>query len=302
MSYEYEQAVRQRDSFANKIPSWLTLAIIGFFVFVIIIFTISLFNADSGKNDIVIEFQKTLFEQSNELMDVNFYLANEQDKDKRYFVKLQKYSNQIEHRFQIISEFIVNNDLDFNSKKFTQAEKMYRKKMETILKSQKDLISYHKSLSKLQKNLPKLLTLNTEINNLLFKSNSSNTHIYFITRQLYLLERITSNVTALNIHQNNASSILSAADRLGRDMALLIRVYRGLLKGDYKMNVSKINNLKVRRGLNKVTKLATSLSKDIAVLLQQGSNAFQFIDMRNGLQIDSLKLQVYYQALFFVEY
>ncbi len=302
MSYEYEQAVKQWDKFANKSPSWLTLGITVFFIFLVIVFTISLFSADSTKNEVVIEFQKTLFEQSNELMDVNYYLSNNQNKDKRYFSKLQKYTNQIEHRFQIISEFIVNNDLKFNKKKFKQAEKAYRKKLGIILKSKKELINYYKSLKSMQKNIPKILTLNTEINDLLFKSNSSNTHIYFITRQLFILERISSNLKSLDVQQNNASSILSAADRLGRDMALLIRVYRGLLKGDYKMNVSKINSLKVRSGLKKVTKLATSLSSDISVLLQQGPKAFQFIDMRNGLQIDSLKLQVYYQALFFVEY
>ncbi len=302
MSYEYEQAVKQWDKFANKSPGWLTLGIIGFFVFLVINFTVSLFSVDATKNEVVIEFQKTLFEQSNELMDVNLYLSNDQKKDKRYFFKLQKYSNQIEHRFQIISEFIVNNDLKFNKKKLKQTEKAYRSKLDKILKSKKELISYHKSLTTMQKNIPKILTLNTEINDLLFKSNSSSTHIYFITRQLFILERIASDLKALDVQQDNASSILSAADRLGRDMALLIRVYRGLLKGDYKMNVSKINNLKVRRGLNKVTKLATSLSSDVGILLQQGSKAFHFIDMRNGLQIDSLKLQVYYQALFFVEF
>jgi hypothetical protein len=83
-------------------------------------------------------------------------------------------------------------------------------------------------------------------------------------------------------------------------MALLIRVYRGLLKGNYKMNVAKINNLKIRNELNKVLKLSENISKDVSNILRIGPSAFQFIEMRNGLVKDTLALQANYQSLFFV--
>ena len=302
MSDQYEQAVRERNRYDSKSTNWLTVAFIGFITVGVIILSLSLFGGSSSENKLNTEFQKILFEQSNDLLNVNYHLSNRQDKNKQYFSKLNKYANQINHRFEVISEFIDNNTIAVDKKRFTATVTSYRKKLDFILEKRKELTEYHNSLLKMEQTLPKLLAQNTEVNDLLFKSNASINHIYYVTRQLFLIERITSNVKALNSDLKDSNLIVTAADRMGRDMALLLKVYQGLLKGDYKMDVSKVNNLKVRSELNKLTKLTMILSKEVGRVLQQGPEAYKFIDVRNGLQKDSLILQKNYQALFFEKY
>lgn len=299
MSSQYEQAANQRDRHSNKDPNWITIAIVGFVIICVIVISVSFFGGSSGKSKRDTEFQKTLFEQTNGLLDVNYFLISGQDKNQRYFLKLRKYIDQIYHRFEIIAEFIDSNDVPVDQKKLIATENGYRKKIDLIQENSKDLIAYHDSLKKMKQTLPKLLAQNTEINNRLLEDNASNNHIYYVTRQLFLIERITNNINDLGTNLNDSNLIITAADRMGRDMALLIRVYRGLLKGDYKMNVSKINNLKVRVELNKASKLAMTLSNDISIVLENGPEAFQFLDTRNALLKDSEKLQKNYQALFF---
>ncbi len=301
MSSQYQRAVIERERF-NKSPNLLTFGIIGFISVGLIILSVSLFGHSSKTNKIRSEFQKTLFEQTNELFDVNYLLLNRVDKNKLYFFKLNKYANQIDHRFNIISEFIENNDIEVDEKRFAASEKAYRKKINLILTHKEGLIQYHSALKKMKHSLPKLLAQNTEINNLLFKSNAATNPVYYVTRQLFLIERLTASVEELIEYRKNSESIVTAADRMGRDMALINRVYQGLLKGDYKMNVAKINNLKVRNELNKAHKIAKSISQQVSVVLEQAPDVFQFIDVRNGLQIDSLKLQKKYQGLFFKDY
>jgi len=302
MSDQYEQAVLQRNRYASNTPNWLTVIIVGLAAIGSILIIVSIFSGSSSTNDITIEFQKTLFEQSNELFYVNTFLLGKTEKNRRYFSKLNKYANQINHRFEIISEFIDDNNLDVDALKFTKVENRYRLKFDSLLDQEKELIQYHHSLLKMQQTLPKLLALNTDVNDLMLKGNPSNNHIYFVTRQLFLLERIASNIHILASTLNESSYIVTSADRIGRDMSLLIRVYSGLLKGDYKMNVSKINSLKVRQALQKVAKLAKSLSKDVSLVLKYGADAYQFVETRHGLQRDSLKLHKGYQELFFVQY
>jgi hypothetical protein len=301
MSSQYERAVIERERM-NKYPNLLTLGIIGFISVGLIVLSISLFGHSSKTNKLRTEFHKTLFEQTNELFDVNYLLLHRFDKNKQYFFKLNKYSNQIQHRFDIISEFIIDNNVDVDSSRYSASEKKYRKKINFILDRKDSLIQYHAALIKMRQMLPKLLAQNTEINNLLFKSNASRNHIYYVTRQLFLIERLMASIEELAAYKKDSESIVTAADRMGRDMVLINRIYQGLLKGDYKMNVTKINNLKVRDGLNKVHKIAKNISKQVTTILEHAPDIFQFIDVRNGLQIESLKLQKNYQALFFKDY
>jgi len=302
MSEQYDQAVIERSHFENKNPLWFFVGIIALVVIITLVVGMSFMGGSSTKNKLGIEFQKTLFEQTDGLLDVDYHLFSSQNKDKRYFSTLNKYTDEIHHRFEIISEFIDDHNIEVDVKGFAQFETQYRNKMDLILSKRKNLIAYHNALLKMKQNLPKLLALNTEVNNLLFKNNGSKNHIYFITRQLFLIERLTSNVTVLAAYLTDAELIVTAMDRMGRDMALLLRIYKGFLKGNYQMNVSKINNLKVRAQINKTSKLAQSLSKEITIILEQGPDAFQFIDERNNLQKYSIKLQKSYQVLFFGDY
>ncbi|MFV1984311.1 MAG: hypothetical protein ACC657_12275 [Thiohalomonadales bacterium] len=302
MSLQYDRAVLQRERLRKYSPNWLTIAIIGFITFGVFVLAVTLFGTSSSENNLSVEFQETLFEQTDGMLDVNSLLSSTQKKNKRYFSKLTKYANQINHRFEVIDEFIENNDVVVDQKRFAASESSYRKKLNLILETKNGLIKYHNSLLKMRQTLPKLLSQNTEINTLLLKNNASNNHIYYVTRQLFLIERLTGSVNDLGSNSTNPGLIVTTSDRIGRDTALLIRVYRGLLKGDYKMNVSKINNLKIRNALKKVLKMAMALSKEVTIVLHQGNEAFQFIDARLGLQKNSLKLQKSYHALFFENY
>lgn len=299
MSSQYERAVLERFRHSHNNGPWLTIAIIGLLVILVVIISLSLFSESSTVSERHAEFHKTLFEQTNGLLGVNYFLVSRQDKNKHYFSKLNKYSNEINHRFEIISEFIDNNDLPIDQKRFKATENAYRKNLDAILAKGTQLIQYHNAIQKMIQTLPKLLAKNTEINNLLFKNNASSNHIYYFTRQLFLIERMSSNIKILGSDLGDSSFIVTAADRMSRDMALLIRVYQGLLKGDYKMNVSKINNLKIRNELNKVNKLTKILSTQVSTVIELGPEAFQFIDLRMALNKGSLKLQKSYQTLFF---
>ncbi|MFV2061292.1 MAG: hypothetical protein ACC653_11465 [Gammaproteobacteria bacterium] len=301
MSSQYERAVIERERL-NKNPNFLTLGIIGFITVGLIILSVSLFGHSSKTNKVRTEFQKTLFEQTNELFDVNYLLMHRANKNKLYFFKLNKYTNQIQHRFDIISEFIDINNVDVNAKKFAASERKYQTKINLILGKKDNLIQYHAALLKMKQLLPKMLAQNTEINNLLFKSNASKNHIYYVTRQLFLIERLVASVNELIAYKTNPELLVTASDRMGRDMVLINRIYQGLLKGDYKMNVTKINNLKVRDGLSKIDKIAKKISQEVSVVLEKAPDVFQFINVRTDLQLESLKLQKNYQALFFKDY
>ena len=302
MSEQYEQALLARNRFENKNPKWFLFGIIALIAILAIIFGASFFSGSSKKNKPAIEFQKILFEQSDGLLDVDYHLFSSQGKDKRYFTNLNRYSDEIQHRFEVISEFIDDYNISVDKKSFAKLKDKYQKTINSIMSKQKNLTGYHSALLNMKQKLPKLLALNTEINNLLFKNSGSKNHVYYVTRQLFLIERLSSSVTVMAAYLPDAELIVTSADRMGRDMALLLRIYQGLLKGDYQMNVSKINNLKVRGKINKALKLAKSLSKDITGILEQGPDAFQFIDDRTNLQKYSIKLQKSYQTLFFKDY
>ncbi len=299
MSEQYEQAVLERNSYGSSNSSWIFLAVIFVLALIIIFLSLSKLETNSNQNALIIEFQKTLFEQTNGLNDLTAYLSNNDEKNKHYFTRIKKYSNEIYHRFIIISEFIVDNGLLVDQKKFSRAEKNYRKPLDAILEQREKLIQFYKALGKVQQTLPRLLALNSEVTELLIQDNTSENHTYFITRQLFLIERVSNSVQILMDNVTGSAKVIAAADRIGRDMALIMRVYKGLLDGDYRMNVAKIKNLKVRAQLQKIAKTNVPLSKEIGIVLQLGIEVFQFSDRRFELEQQSKKLQKNYQTLFF---
>jgi len=298
MSQQYEQAVIERDRRERADQSWLVFTIIGILVIIVIILTISLFSSSSTRQPVNTEFQKTLFEQTIALRDVNDFLSNQANKDKRFFSKLTKYSNEVYHRFDIISEFVIDKNLLENQKRFSTKQKSYRTKLNNILNKQEKLALFYDSLSKMNQLLPKLSALNTELNKLLFKDNASSKQIYFVTRQLFLIERIKTTVAVLNNDITTGSQVISETETLGHDMGLLIRVYVGLMEGDYKMDVSKISSLKVRNELIKATKMTKKISTEVSIVLEQGIEAYHFVDLINELKKVSSKLQSSYLVLF----
>lgn len=147
----------------------------------------------------------------------------------------------------------------------------YRGNVDTILQRKDAILSLGQSVQAISDNIPNLLALSDEVVGILIEIGASPQQIYIASRQLMLTQRIANNVTKV-VQGGQGAAI--AADRFGRDTALFGRVYEGMLKGDRKLRIARINDDDARDKLAEVGEILDIISDLVGKVLEASPELF----------------------------
>ena len=126
----------------------------------------------------------------------------------------------------------------------------FGKNADAVLRAEGTIRMLSEFVGAINETMPNLLALSDEVVSLMIESGANASQIYIASRQLMLVPRIS--VNANKVLQGGVGSS-AAAERFGRDAALFGRVLKGMLKGDRKMNVRRVNDPDARDKLAEVS-------------------------------------------------
>jgi len=147
----------------------------------------------------------------------------------------------------------------------------YRDNVDAILARKDAILSLGQSVQAISDNIPSLLALSDEVVGILIEIGASPSQIYIASRQLMLTQRIANNVTKVIQGGQGAAT---AADRFGRDTALFGRVYRGMLKGDRALRISKIQDEDAQDKLSEVGDVLKVINELVGQVLEASPELF----------------------------
>lgn len=158
--------------------------------------------------------------------------------------------------------------------KFMAVEALWKdfgKNADDILRAEGTIRMLSEFVGAINETMPNLLALSDEVVSLMIESGASASQVYIASRQLMLVPRIS--VNANKVLQGGAGSS-AAAERFGRDAALFGRVLNGMLKGDRKMNVRKVNDPDARDKLAEVSEQFETVHELVGRILEQTPTLF----------------------------
>ena len=147
----------------------------------------------------------------------------------------------------------------------------YRDNVDAILNRKDAILSLGQSVQAISDNIPSLLALSDEVVGILIEIGASPSQVYIASRQLMLTQRIANNVTKVIQGGQGAAT---AADRFGRDTALFGRVYRGMLKGDRSLRISKIADEDAQDKLAEVGEVLKVINELVGQVLEASPELF----------------------------
>jgi len=147
----------------------------------------------------------------------------------------------------------------------------YRENVDAILARKDAILSLGQSVQAISDNIPSLLALSDEVVGILIETGASPSQIYIASRQLMLTQRIANNVTKVIQGGQGAAT---AADRFGRDTALFGRVYRGMLKGDRSLRITKIDDEDAQDKLAEVGDVLKIINELVGQVLEASPELF----------------------------
>jgi len=160
--------------------------------------------------------------------------------------------------------------------------KEYRENVDAILSRKDAILSLGQSVQAISDNIPSLLALSDEVVGILIEIGASPSQIYIASRQLMLTQRIANNVTKVIQGGQGAAT---AADRFGRDTALFGRVYRGMLKGDRALRISKIEDEDAQDKLAEVGDVLKIINELVGQVLEASPELFLVQDSSDTASI-----------------
>jgi twitching motility protein PilJ len=158
--------------------------------------------------------------------------------------------------------------------KFMAVEALWKdfgKNADDVLRAEGTIRMLSEFVGAINETMPNLLALSDEVVSLMIESGASASQVYIASRQLMLVPRIS--VNANKVLQGGAGSS-AAAERFGRDAALFGRVLNGMLKGDRKMNVRKVNDPDARDKLAEVSEQFETVHELVGRILEQTPTLF----------------------------
>lgn len=149
--------------------------------------------------------------------------------------------------------------------------KDFGKNADTVLRAEGTIRMLSEFVGAINETMPNLLALSDEVVSLMIESGANASQIYIASRQLMLVPRIS--VNANKVLQGGVGSS-AAAERFGRDAALFGRVLKGMLKGDRKMNVSRVRDPDARDKLKEVSEQFETVHELVGRILEQTPSLF----------------------------
>jgi twitching motility protein PilJ len=147
-----------------------------------------------------------------------------------------------------------------------------RASVDVILADREPVLSVSDFVPLLEGLIPQLLEFSDDIAKKLVESKASARQIFIATRQLFLGQRIESN---LNRMLNGGIGAAMAADYFGRDIALFGRVLKGMIEGDTQLRIERVTHEMATAKLNELADLFKSIEEEAGLILSNSPELFQ---------------------------
>ena len=148
----------------------------------------------------------------------------------------------------------------------------YSGNVDIILQRREVVSSMRSYIGKINEEIPNLLSLSDQVVDMMTKLKMPGNQIYIATRQLMLIQRISSNVSRV---LGGGEEAVTAADRFGRDAALFGRVIRDMMSGNPKMGIMKVTGKSARAKLQEVSKQFAEIRNQVGAILERSPEMFQ---------------------------
>jgi len=136
--------------------------------------------------------------------------------------------------------------------------------------------------------IPELLALNDELVIQLLESQAGSNMIYLATRQMLLLQRINSNIGVFV--ETDSELMETAADRFGRDTALMLQFYGNMYNGSEKLNITKIKDKAAVEKISNILKYSAEVKRHIGEMLALAPDLFRARSIVHDFNADNKKL------------
>ena len=148
----------------------------------------------------------------------------------------------------------------------------YRDNVDIILKRRDVVSSMRSYITGINEQIPTLLALSDEVVASMAQLGAKPDQVYIATRQLMLMQRISSNVSRV---LDGGEGAVTAADRFGRDAALFGRVIQDMLRGNTRLRIEKITASGARAKLQEVSKQFAEIRNQVGAILERSPEMFQ---------------------------
>ncbi len=148
----------------------------------------------------------------------------------------------------------------------------FAKDADTVLGAEGVIRMLSEFVGAINEAMPNLLALSDEVVSIMIESGSNANQVYVASRQLMLVPRIS--VNANKILQGGEGS-KAAAERFGRDAALFGRVLEAMLKGNRRMNISRVRDPDAREKLTEVVKQFETVHELVGRVIEQTPALFK---------------------------
>jgi len=254
------------------------IKILGVVVVITLILALSFFGYNANKAAYDTEYLGYAGEQRVLSQTMSRFAVAASQGNENAFARLQRVRDDLDASFSKLSKGNVATGFDSSPEEVdiqlkavggTWAE--YRDNVDAILERKDAILSLGQSVQAISDNIPSLLALSDEVVGILIEIGASPSQIYIASRQLMLTQRIANNVTKVIQGGQGAAT---AADRFGRDTALFGRVYRGMLKGDRALRISKIQDEDAQDKLTEVGDVLKIINELVGQVLEASPELF----------------------------
>jgi len=254
------------------------IKILGAVVVVALIVALSFFGYNANKAAYDTEYLGYVGEQQVLSQTMSRFAVSASQGNENAFGRLKKVRDQLDASFGYISKGNPATgfepspiDVKVQLDAVGSTWKDYRDNVDAILVRKDAILSLGQSVQAISDNIPSLLALSDEVVGILIETGASPSQIYIASRQLMLTQRIANNVTKVIQGGQGAAT---AADRFGRDTALFGRVYRGMLKGDRSLRITKIDDEDAQDKLAEVGEVLKIINELVGQVLESSPELF----------------------------
>ncbi len=254
------------------------IKILGAVVVITLILALSFFGYNANKAAYDTEYLGYVGEQQVLSQTMSRFAVSASQGNEKAFGRLQNVRDRLDKSFGYISKGNVATGFE-PSPIEVQAQlaavgktwSEYRSNVDDILSRKDAILSLGQSVQAISDNIPSLLALSDEVVGILIETGAAPQQIYIASRQLMLTQRIANNVTKVIQGGQGAAT---AADRFGRDTALFGRVYRGMLKGDRSLRITKIDDEDAQDKLAEVGEVLKIINELVGQVLEASPELF----------------------------
>jgi twitching motility protein PilJ len=147
----------------------------------------------------------------------------------------------------------------------------YRNNVSGILQRREVVQTIRNSINSINEKIPTLLALSDEVVEAMKDQGAPSDQVYIATRQLMLIQRISSNVSRV---LEGGEEAVTASDRFGRDAALFGSVVYSMLNGNPTLKIQRIKEPIARKKLEDVNAKFSEIKVQVGAIMDKSSEMF----------------------------